>query len=302
MIKLNLNLMYLTKKFGLSAKSLVMQSQGNSISKIMEKEGDKGNVKAADFEKEVLNDRNELIEAFKLADPINRYLILMSIDKSELKDFLMLMKPQDLAMGLKFFTKEKIVTLMRQLPQENLFAMLKELFSTEKIMRLIPDEELNKFLSSDKLNTSVIKKNINRLPPKALAQILEAVNGKPCKGQDTKGMIKSIDNLQKNELMEGITAMDSEYKAILSACLIEEDKSLIKNFSSKALTEPFKQLEKFDIIKSLGEGVEAKNLVPMVQELPKELLSMVATQLDVNKFADILIEQYQEILSQVALS
>ena len=38
MIKLNLDLLYLTKKFGVSAKKIVTQSQGNSISKIMEEE------------------------------------------------------------------------------------------------------------------------------------------------------------------------------------------------------------------------------------------------------------------------
>ena len=302
MIKLDLDLLYITKKYGISAKQIITQSEGNSISEIMEEEADNGNVKAANFEREVLKDKEELMEAFKLADPTNRYLILMSLDKSELNIFLVHMKPQDLAIGLRFFTKEKIISMMKQIPQEMLFAMLKEIFPTEKIMSLIPEKELNKFLSSDKLEPSAIKKHLEDLPPRALAQIIEATTGKACKTQDKDSMLSNLRNTEPHQLVEGILSMDAEYKAILCATLIDDDKSLIKNFSSKALTQPFNKMEKYDVIKSLGTGVDVEHLVPMVEELPKELLSMVTTQLDVDVFAEILIQEYQDILAQVALS
>ena len=302
MIKINLDLIYLTRKFGVSANQIQQQSDGKSISEIMEQAGDAGNTEAAKFDSQVLENKNGLIEAFKLADPFNRFLILQSLDKNELMLFLQLMKPEDLARGLKFFTKEKVMELLKGLPQEMLFKMLKDVFTLEKIMQLIPEKEMDKFFTSNKMDQTALRKNIMDLPKHALAQILETVTGTPCKEKDKNGMLKQIKNLKNEELQEGVQGMAPEYKALLAGNLIKENSMFVKAFSSEALAEPFNELQKEDIIKNIGQNVKSDELVKMIDELPNEMLSMVATQLDVNVFADLLVQRFQDILAQVSVA
>ena len=90
---IDLDLIYLARKFGVSAKQIKQQSDGSSISEIMQEAAGAGNAQAAKFDSQILGDKNQLIEAFKLADPFNRFLILQSLDKRRASDMALFPPP-----------------------------------------------------------------------------------------------------------------------------------------------------------------------------------------------------------------
>jgi len=51
----------------------------------------------------------------------------------------------------------------------------------------------------------------------------------------------------------------------------------------------------------LMQKLDPEFLVPMVQELPVDLTQIVLTQIDPRDFADILAQDFQDILSSVVL-
>ena len=107
MIRLEIDLSYLAKHFEIGTQRL-NQYGAKSIDEIMETEAAQGNPKAEKFENNVVNNPQELVKLFKLADPKNRYAILSQMNSSDLEYIAQFLEPEDLQMGLMFFTKTKI--------------------------------------------------------------------------------------------------------------------------------------------------------------------------------------------------
>ena len=107
MIRLDIDLSYLTKNFEIGTQRL-NQYASKSIDEIMEAEAAQGNPQAEKFQQNVVNDPNELIKLFKLGNAKNRYAILSQMNSSDLEYLANFLEPEDLQMGLMFFTKTKI--------------------------------------------------------------------------------------------------------------------------------------------------------------------------------------------------
>ena len=66
----------------------------------------------------------------------------------------------------------------------------------------------------------------------------------------------------------------------------------------KTISRPMLALNKEDIIPCF-EVLEPEFLIPMIQELPRELMDVVASQVDVADFAELLIKEFPEILNGI---
>ena len=106
-IAIDTNIAYLQSKLNLSAEKLELY-QGKSIEEVIEAETAAGNPLAVQLASELLTDVNLLIEIFKLADPNNKFIILMNMDEQQLREFLPLMEHNDLVQGLMYFTQEQL--------------------------------------------------------------------------------------------------------------------------------------------------------------------------------------------------
>ena len=98
-IVIDTNLAYLQNRLNLSAEKLELY-QGKTIDEVLEAEASAGNPLAIELANELLTDVNLLIEIFKLADPNNKFVILMNMDEQQLRQFLPLMEHNDLVRGL----------------------------------------------------------------------------------------------------------------------------------------------------------------------------------------------------------
>ena len=297
MITLDTDLYSIYKLFNISAKRL--SEYGNkSLEEIMEAEAASGNTAAASFSTEVLNNPTELAKLFKLSSPENKFAILSNLSDHDLKELVPLLDKSDLVYGLNFFTKDKLLKLMDDLPKEQLLKVVFEMFSPEQVMQMMPDKEMDKFLQSYELDKNMVLKNLKALPPEMLAQIIEAATGKPVQSMEQMDLLKELSTLPPEKYKDAMTAIPRQRKRELILQLTKEKPELFQLFSNEAYVKMISNKEKPDIVKSC-KALDPEQLVKMISQLPQDLLAVVMTQMDTEKFAAMLIKNYKDILSQI---
>ena len=305
MIRLDIDLSYLTQNFEIGTQRL-NQYGSKSIDEIMETEAAQGNTKAADFQQEVVNDPKELIKLFKLSNARNRYAILSQMNSSDLEYFLNFLDPSDIQMGLMFFTKEKILNLIYDLPKNKICSIVFQAFSIEQFLKMIPEKEINKFFESDKLDKNKILDFVETLPPEKLNKMVEQYmfkeEGKLQEDNNwsQEHVVKWLDQLQPEKFKKALQYFEREEKQDLILYLTKEDNNLLTEFSKNALTFPLKQLDKVDIVKNMNK-LEPDDLIKMANELPDDLLAVVITQIDPMVFAELLSKNFQDIIAEIGI-
>ncbi len=305
MIRLDIDLSYLTKNFEIGTQRL-NQYGSKSIDEIMEAEAAQGNTKAAEYQQEVTNDPKELLKLFKLSNARNRYAILSQMNSSDLEYLINFLEPSDLQMGLMFFTKEKILNLIYDLPKNKICSIVFQAFSIEQFLKMIPEKELNKFFESDKLDKNKILDFVQTLPPEKLNKMVEKYmfkeEGKLQQDNNwsQEHVVKWLDQLQPEKFKKALQCFEREEKQALILNLTKEDNNLLTEFSKNALTFPLRQLDKVDIVKNMDK-LEPDDLIKMVNELPDDLMAVVVTQIDPMVFAELLSKNFQDILAEIGI-
>lgn len=309
-ITLNVDTYLLCSMFNINTAKLTKEYSGMSIEKIMQLEAEQGNTAASKFDAAVLNDPVKLIELFELKSPENKYAILSNMNERDLEDLLPFLSSEDLVTGLNFFTKDKLLDLLTELPAEQLVNVAFQMFSPEQIMQYMPEKEIDKVLMSTKIDKEMEIKYLQTLKPEILAQMYEAATGQPAQGSenigldgqakyDGKALAMQIENLPDDKFQEAMLGIPTQNKKDFMLKLTTEDPKLFQLFDPDAyknIIDTRKQKE--DIIKS-SNVIDQENLVTMIEELPQDLTAVVLTQIDTNKFADILMSKFKSILSQI---
>ena len=305
MIRLDIDLSYLTKNFEIGTQRL-NQYGDKSIDEIMEAEAAQGNTSAVDFQRDVLNNPKELVKLFKLSNAKNRYAILSQMNSSDLEYLVNFLEPEDLQMGLMFFTKTKILNLIYDLPKNKICSILFQAFSPEQFLKMIPEKEINKFFESDKLDKNKILDFVKTIPEEKLNKMVEKYmfqeEGKLQQDNNwsKEHVAKWLEQLKPEKFKKALRCFEREEKMGLILELTKEDKNLFTEFSKNALTFPLKQLDKGDIVKNMDK-LEPQDLMKMVNELPDELLAVVVTQIDPEVFAEILSKNFKDILQEIGV-
>lgn len=297
MITLDTDMYLITRLFNISAKR--MSEYGDkSLEDIMEAEAANGNTAAANFSREILNNPTELIKLFKLADAGNKFAILQNLNERDLKELMPLLEKEDLVFGLNFFTKDKLLNLLGDIPKKELIKVVFQMFSQEQVMQLMPDDELNKVLQSSDLDKNMVLKHLKSLPPQILALMIEQATGKPVKSMEQSDLIKEIALLSPDKYKDAMIAMPKQKKREFILQMAKENPELYLLFSSDAYVNMISRKEKPDIVKSCI-AISPEQLIKMVSQLPKDLMAIVMTQIDTEKFAEELIKSYKDILEQI---
>ncbi len=305
MIRLDIDLSYLTKNFEIGTQRL-NQYGDKSIDEIMEAEAAQGNTSAVDFQRDVLNNPKELVKLFKLSNAKNRYAILSQMNSSDLEYLVNFLEPEDLQMGLMFFTKTKILNLIYDLPKNKICSILFQAFSPEQFLKMIPEKEINKFFESDKLDKNKILDFVKTISEEKLNKMVEKYmfqeEGKLQQDNNwsKEHVAKWLEQLKPEKFKKALQCFEREEKMGLILELTKEDKNLFTEFSKNALTFPLKQLDKGDIVKNMDK-LEPQDLMKMVNELPDELLAVVVTQIDPEVFAEILSKNFKDILQEIGV-
>lgn len=305
MIRLDIDLSYLAKHFEIGTQR-VNQYGSMSIEEIMEAEAAQGNKKAENYKETVINTPSELIKLFKLASPKNRYAILSQMNSADLAYIANFLEPEDLQMGLMFFTKTKILNLIFDLPKSKICSIVFQAFSVEQFLRLIPEKELDRFFNSKKLDKNKILQYVKTLDADKLNKMYEKFmlreEGKVIKDSklSQEQIAKWMEGLNPDKFKKSLQYFERDAKEGLIGFLVKKDKDLLTEFSKNALLHPLKRMDKVDIVKFMDK-LEPQDLLKMVYQLPDELLAVVVTQIDAAVFAEVLSKNFQDVLAQIGV-
>ena len=297
MIELNIDLTYLAQHFEVGASRLNKYATKN-IKEIMEQEAKVGNTKAKDF-LSILKDPAEVEKLFRLSDSFNRFMIIKNMSMADVRKLLKHLSKQDLIWGIKYFSLDKIMELLMELPKKELLRLVFENFTLKDILKLMPTDKMDAFLKNEKVQREDIMKYFQQLEKKDLERIMSGILNRDMENADRETMLAFMDSLDDRKFKEFILKMQREDKSNLIMALCKEKPKLMLEFDNEDIAKPLIELDKADLLKSMMV-LDEKYLIAMVEELPDDLLVLVATQIDPAIFADILVNEFADILAQVA--
>lgn len=299
MINLDLDIDYISSRYNIGSRDM-QQYKNMSIVEIMETEAVKGNSAAAEFLMRITSNPLELAKVFRLVEPKNRYLILRNMNENDLMMIMEFLEPKQLILGLSIFNQEALVQLMQKLPPETLSKVVLSKMDSDKFLRLMPEEYLNEFFTSDKIDRSMIMKAMQNIDQEQLQKMMEKFTGQPCY-DDTDKILKTISGLNDDNFQKALFSFEPKGKQQIISNMLKERPDLFQEFSAEAMTHPFKTMQKEEILKSLTV-LETKEMLPMVEDLPPEIMAIIATQIDPNVFAKILCTDFADVIASCGIA
>ena len=270
-----------------------------SVEEIVEAEAAQGNQQAVEYARELFTNPTQLVKIFKLADPNNKLEILSEMTAQQLALFLPEMEETDLSEGLKYFTQDKLLSMLESIPPEQLVNTVFEMFSQEEIIQYLPEEQLDKFLSSTEMDKEKIMEHMKEIPPELIAQMLETMTGQPVEDMSMESMLETVGGFNPLEFKNALLSLQPVAKQQLTLGLAKEDTKLFQLFDARAYTNMINTYKQQPELVKAMNVIEEDQKIKMLKELPNDLLSIVITQMDAQDFADILIKRCPELLAEI---
>ena len=295
------NLEYLQNILHISKVTFEEKYANMSVDEIIEAEAAQGNQQAIELAQELTTNTSLVMELFDLADTNNKYMILREMSAQQLQTFLPEMEESDLLQGLYFFTEDKLMKMLEALPAEQLVNTVFQMFSKEEIVQLLPEEQLDKFLTSHDIDKNKILKHMQSIPEEYVAQVLEQITGEAQEGQDSIDLAKKFGVLNPLEYQDALKAFQPTQKQQLVLSLGKEHEEWFQLFDADAYTKVInREKQQPEVVKAMSV-IDPEYIQNMITELPNDLLSIVITQIDTEKFADILMNQFPEVMAEIIM-
>ncbi len=295
------NLEYLQNILHISKVTFEEKYANMSVDEIIEAEAASGNQQAIELAQELTTNTSLVMELFDLADTNNKYMILRELTAQQLEVFLPEMEEKDLLQGLFFFTQDKLMKMLEELPAEQLVNTAFELFSQEEIVQLMPEEQLDKFLTSTDIDKNKILKHMQSIPPEYVAQVLEQITGESHENMDSIDLSKEFGELNPLEYQDALKAFQPTQKQQLVLSLGKEHEEWFQLFDAHAYTTIMnREKQQPEVVKAMSV-IEPEYIQNMITELPNDLLSLVITQMDTEKFAEILMDEFPEVIAEIIM-
>lgn len=300
-IVIDTDLTILMTKLNISAAKMQQEYALMTLEEIVEAEAEAGNQQAVKYAQELFQSPDMLVKIFKLADPENKLELLSEMTADELKAFLPLMEEVDLNEGLKFFTQDKLMKMLEEIPPEQLVKTVFELFSQEEVIEYLPEDQLDKFLTDTDIEKNKVLNHLPYIPKEYLAQMYETVSGENADRLNSDEIIDKISEFNPLQFQDAILSMQPVAKQQLTLGLAKEHTELFQNFDPHAYTNMINTYKQQPEVVKAMSVIEPEEKIKMLEELPNDLLSIVITQMDARVFADTLIKENPELIAQIIM-
>ena len=288
---------YLQMRLGISEAKMQIYAD-KSLEQILDAEAAQGNQAAIQMAADMFSDPNQLVELFQLADPENKLVIMQSMTSAQLEKLVPMLETDDLVEGLQFFTQDSLMDLLKGIPKEELVKTVFQMFSEQQIIENMPDKQLDKLLTSTDMDKEMLLQNLKSIPEMYLQQILESVTGEESKESNANDLVNQIGQLGDMQYKHAIMNLQPTQKQELTLSLTSREPKLYEKFDTDAYTHIIaREREKDEIVKSFGV-IKPEYLQKMIDKLPQDILAVVTTQIDTDKFADSLINKFPEVLAK----
>ena len=295
-ISLNTDQYYLQNQLNIST-SRMRNYADMSIDDIIEAEAESGNTVAKDYGRKLCGTVDELIKTFQLDDPTNKYNIINQMSAEQRNKVLDLLDAEDMVIGLNFFTQEKLEQMLGKVSVAESANVAIEAFPMEQLIKMIPEEELEQFFMSSEVRKNDVTAQLSNLDPELLIQMTEGMTGQAADSNDVSKLLAQISSLPDKQFKETMASMEPEIQQNIIFQMANEDKDTLLNFSNQTFTNMVSKLQKPDMVKSMI-ALDSESLQIMTKQLPEDLFSIVATQVDTKQLAKLLIDRCPDVLEK----
>ncbi len=295
-IKINTDLAYLQSRLNISDSKMEIY-QNKTVDEILKAEAAAGNQAAIQLAADMFSDVNQLIELFQLADPQNKLTIMSEMTSSQLEKLVPMLEPDDLLQGLQFFTQDSLLDLLKEIPKEELIKSVFQMFSETQVIEYMPEKELDKLLTGTDMDKEMLLQNLKSIPEMYLQQIIESITGEEAQGNSAE-LVLQIGQMGDLDYKNAIMNLQPTQKRELTFMITNQENKLYEKFNTDAYTHMIaRERDKDEMIKAMGV-IKPEYLQKMINYLPQDLLAVVTTQIDTEKFADSLINKFPELLAK----
>lgn len=294
------NMKLFAERMNITSSRMIQDYGLKSVDEIIEAEAAQGNSKAVNFAQEMYNSPTKLINIFKLANVDNKFILLQNMDDATREKILPMLDSEDLVMGMYFFTQDKLLDMLEQVDIEELVNVMLGAFPLEAIVSMYTEDDMAQFFQQDKLQKYDVIEQLKSLPPEVMIKFVEGVTGQPYGETDPMELIQSIDNLPMDKYRDFMSSIDPDVQRQLTFQLTDKEPKYLELFPNTTYTDMLATMKKQDMVVPMIY-LEQETLVEMVKELPKDLISVVAAQVDTRDFAEFLLDGNLDLLQRASM-
>ena len=299
-VVLDTNMKLFAERLNITSSRMVRDYGMKTVDEIIEAEAAQGNTQAINYAREMYNSPSKLIKIFKLADVENKFVILHNMDDKTRLMVLPLLEKEDLVMGLYFFTKEKLLSMLMDVDIEELVNVILGAFPLQEIVMMFTEDDLAAFFQNEKLEKYDVINQLKCMPPEVTKKFVEGVTGRPSEETNPLELIKSIEQLPIDQYRDFMSAIDPDVQRQLTFQLTKQKPEYLQLFENETYVNMLSTLMKAEMVKPMV-FLEKDTLMEMVSILPDDLLSIVAAQVDTRAFAEFLLEGHLDVLEQALM-
>ena len=296
-IVIDANMTMFAERLHISSSRMVQEYGLKTIDEIIEAEAAQGNTYAVTYAQEMYNSPEKLIKIFRLADIENKFVLIRSMDSRTREDILPMLEPEDLIMGLYFFNKDSLLKMLAEVDSEELVNVVLDALPFQDIIKLIPEEDLAEFFQSKDLDKYIIENEFKNMPHEVMQKFIESLTGMAYdKVKDPEGIIEDIISLPEDKFRDFMSQIDPDVQRQLVFQITKKDQKYLQIFDNNMYVDMLdNQLMKSEIIPSMIM-LKKETLVDMINILPEDLMSVVASQIDTDTFANYLMNGHLDLL------
>lgn len=295
-ISLNTDQYHLMNKLNITT-SRMHDYANKSVDEIIETEAENGNTVAKDYGRRLFGNVDELIETFQLAEPTNKFNIINQMSSEQREKVLEMLDSEDMVIGLNFFTQEKLEQMLGKVSVAESAGVALEAFPMAQVIAMLPEEELERFFMSAEIPKESFTAQLRNLDPELLIQMTEGITGQSADQDDASKLVAQITALPDKQFKEFMASIDPEVQQGIVFQMASDDKNVLLGFSGQAYNDMVSQLQKPDMVKSMI-ALDNESLQRMTKQLPEDLFSIVATQIDTKQFAKFLLDRCPDLLEK----
>ena len=202
---------------------------------------------------------------------------------------------QNLVMGLYFFTQDKLLEMLMEVDIEELVPVVKEAFPLDQIVMMFTEDDLAAFFMNENLERFDVIEQLKSMPPDVMKKFVEGVTGKPSEETNPMDLIKNIESLPTDKYRKFMSTIDPDVQRQLTYQLTKTKPEYLTLFSNETYVNMLNTLMKPDMVKPMIM-LNKDSLVNMITELPSDLMSIVAAQIDTKDFAKFLQDGHMDLI------
>ncbi len=299
-VVLDTNMKLFAERLNITSSRMVRDYGMSTVDEIIEAEAAQGNTQAVNYAREMYNSPSKLIKIFKLTDVENKFVILHNMDDKTRLQVLPLLEKEDLVMGMYFFTKDKLLSMLMEVDIEELVNVILGAFPLQEIVMMFTEDDLAAFFQNEKLEKYDVINQLKAMPPEVMQKFVEGVTGRPSEETNPFDLIKSIEQLPIDQYRDFMSSIDPDVQRQLTFQLTKQKPEYLQLFENETYVHMLSTLMKTEMVKPMIY-LEKDTMMEMVSILPDDLLSIVAAQVDTRAFAEFLLEGHTDVLEQALM-